>query len=40
MAIQPLGRAISLMSYSYNGADATYPLRTVTLLPCDATTCK
>lgn len=40
VAIQPLGRAISLMSYSYNGADATYPLRTVTLLPCDATACK
>ncbi len=40
VAIQPLGHAISLMSYSYKGADATYPLRTITLFPCTASTCK
>lgn len=40
VAIQPLGHAISLMSYSFKGADATYPLRTITLFPCSATTCK
>ena len=40
VAIQPLGKAVALTSWSYNGADSAAPLRTVTLFPCDATTCK
>jgi hypothetical protein len=40
VAIQPLGRAVALTSWSYKGVDSTAPLRTVTLFPCDAATCK
>jgi hypothetical protein len=37
VAIQPLGRGVALTSWSYKGVDSSAPLRTVTLLPCDAT---
>ncbi|WP_333824447.1 hypothetical protein [Pinisolibacter sp.] len=36
VAIQPLGRGVALTSWSYKGVDSKAPLRTVTLLPCDA----
>lgn len=40
VAIQPMGKAVALTSWSYNGIDGKVPLRTITLFPCDATTCK
>lgn len=37
VAIQPLGRGAAVTSWSYKGVDSKAPLRTLTLLPCDAT---
>lgn len=36
VAIQPMGSAVALTSWSYNGVDGRAPLRTITLFPCDA----